>query len=158
MEIKNLSTNTFNGRYVLKGNPKAIEDFRQSFYNSIIQTKKLKDGSSYNLTGIYSESQPYAEYLFVTNDDVLVLGDFLHSTVLSMKQIMNNLLHYHSAECRGQDSLADVLIDLYQKSRMTLTKIFGDNIAKNIKIIDVNDALRAVECDKFDYKDGNIIK
>lgn len=186
MEIRNYNAvpMNFEGKYVVKGRKDYIDEFSNIVLKSFcdLDSFKLKNPNkfwNYDLQLLIPSwsNEQYTECLYVTNDDLYKILKYREKKPASklklisreipiekaMKIVDEDILRlkkerqpYFDAVKKGENALADFMIEAFKKGRKILSDIFGPEDASKISIIDVNDALAAAEKGKFDFVHGKI--
>jgi hypothetical protein len=133
------------------------------------------------LTGQYSEKQDYAENLYTTNNDTAALRKYFVSkdkvetnsfnkniSITELIEQLQTQLSEINAELKpvenaivekdhgNSNSISDIYIDLWQKARNRIIKIFGEKESQEVQILDVKDVLESIKNGSFDFVNGKI--
>jgi len=99
MIINNINTNrqtaqNFNGAYIVNGSAKSVSRFFQEIKLQTIINSKTPDTAAYRLCDIYSNTQPYVEYLICTAD---------HIKNIKVKQALDSIFQQKKLEQFAED-------------------------------------------------------
>lgn len=98
MKISNINNTpnrqNFTGAYILKGSGKALRRFDEEMRLQSFVSNKFTNTLTYNLTELYSDTQPYAEILVCTGE---------HIQNLRKQLTLENILHNEKIKKFAQD-------------------------------------------------------
>lgn len=87
----------FKGAYILKGTSKALQRFDEEMKLQSVVNPKFTNALTFNLTEIYSDTQPYAEILVCTGEHILNLRNKLYKeNIIHNKKLQKFAQDFHS--------------------------------------------------------------
>ena len=179
MTINNISNiPNFKGKYVITGSYKDLRKFENTIEDELYKNVPVK----YNIDGkdivvmdtrirnpqtfkmmnsdfvvdVPTQKNEFAE-LFVTNNSVLDLIKYRaksepYRKIQSNNEAFNVVTLFDIAAKKSNEALSELI----KTTNIKLKDIFTAKTAKDIRIIEAKDALKAIEDNKFDFVEGVI--
>lgn len=157
----NNTSPTFNGKFILSGNLKSLQNFMR-----LTENIKFDDESLFFsvISPTYRAENPWVEVLCTKGYDAICAFDYFfnkHSCnyIEDYDKIISGsaeeIAAYHSAIKSNTNKWADIVISGIAKGRKDVKTIYKN---EEVKVIKPEDAIKAYQAGKLDFETGTILK